>query len=125
MKASDFVAANPNVEHFSTFLGATSSFGRIAVKLRPRSQRKATPEQVKSRNFALRWRASPGSQHFFTNPPLVRIGGQNSRSLYQVTLQAADLPTLYRASADFERRMHDIPGLEDTNERSARSPVPK
>jgi HAE1 family hydrophobic/amphiphilic exporter-1 len=57
----------------------------------------------------------PGAQHFFTNPPLVRIGGQNSRSLYQVTLQAQNLPVLYRSAADFERRMHDIPGLEDIN----------
>jgi HAE1 family hydrophobic/amphiphilic exporter-1 len=113
-KASEFVAKNPNVEHYTTFVGASTSFGRIAIKLKPRSERKATPEQV-IEQLRPQMATIPGSQHFFTNPPLVRIGGQNSRSLYQVTLQAADLSTLYRASADFERRMHDIPGIEDVN----------
>ncbi len=113
-KASEFVAKNPNVEHYTTFVGASTSFGRIAIKLKPRSERKATPEQV-IEQLRPQMATIPGAQHFFTNPPLVRIGGQNSRSLYQVTLQAADLPTLYRASADFERRMHDIPGIEDVN----------
>ena len=114
LKASQFVAKNPNVDHYTTFVGATSSFGRIAIKLKPRSERKATPEQV-IEQLRPQMATIPGAQHFFTNPPLVRIGGQNSRSLYQVTLQAADLPTLYRASTDFERRMHDIAGIEDVN----------
>jgi hydrophobic/amphiphilic exporter-1 (mainly G- bacteria), HAE1 family len=114
LKASEFVAANPNVEHFTSFVGASSSFGRIAVKLKPRSERKATPEQV-IEQLRPQMATIPGAQQFFSNPPLVRIGGQSSRSLYQFTLQAADLPTLYRVAADFERRMRDIPGLQDIN----------
>ena len=114
LKASQYVTANPNIEHFTAFVGASSSFGRIAAKLKPRSERKDTPEQV-IEQLRPQMATIPGAQHFFSNPPLVRIGGQNSRSLYQFTLQAADLPTLYRAAADFEHRMHDIPGLEDIN----------
>ncbi len=114
VKASEFITNNPNVEHFTNFIGATSSFGRISITLKPRSERKATPEEVIAQ-FRPQMATIPGAQHFFTNPPLVRIGGQNSRSLYQFTLQAQDLPTLYRASADFERRMRDIPGIEDVN----------
>ena len=114
LKASEFIAANPNIEHFTAFVGAASSFGRIAAKLKPRSERKLTPEQV-IEQLRPQMATIPGAQHFFSNPPLVRIGGQNSRSLYQFTMQAADLPTLYRSAADFEHRMHDIPGLEDIN----------
>ena len=53
----------------------------------------------------------PGVRTYFQNPPLVRIGGQQSRSLYQYTLQAQDLEELYRSSGDFEKRLRDIPGL--------------
>ena len=114
LKASEFVNANPNVADFTAFVGASSSFGRIGITLKPRSERTATPEEVIAQ-LRPQMATIPGAQHFFTNPPLVRIGGQNSRSLYQFTLQAADLPTLYRASADFELRMHDIPEIEDIN----------
>ena len=57
----------------------------------------------------------PNARQYFTNPPLVRIGGQNGRSLYQFTLQATDLNTLYRAAADFEKHMRQIPGLTDVS----------
>jgi HAE1 family hydrophobic/amphiphilic exporter-1 len=52
---------------------------------------------------------------YLTNPPLVRVGGNNSRSLYQFTLQSPDLSALYSSAADFERRMRALPGLSDVN----------
>jgi hydrophobic/amphiphilic exporter-1 (mainly G- bacteria), HAE1 family len=108
------VAENPNIDHYSTWVSATSNFGRISVRLKPRSERKATPEQVIDQ-LRPKLASLTGAQQFFTNPPLVRIGAQNSRSLYQVTLQAQDLPTLYRSATDFERKLRDVPGLQDVN----------
>jgi HAE1 family hydrophobic/amphiphilic exporter-1 len=108
------VAANPNVEHYSTWVNANSNFGRISVRLKSRSERTATPEQVIEQLRPPLSRLT-GAQQFFTNPPLVRIGAQNSRSLYQVTLQAQDLPTLYRSATDLERKLREVPGLEDVN----------
>jgi len=52
---------------------------------------------------------------YLTNPPLVRIGGNQSRSLYQYTLQSSDLDALYRGTAEFEKRMRALPGLSDVN----------
>ena len=52
---------------------------------------------------------------YYQNPPLVRIGGQQTRSLYQYTLQAQDLNELYRSSQQFEKRLREIPGLMDVN----------
>ncbi len=52
---------------------------------------------------------------YLTNPPLIRIGGQQSRSLYQYTLQAQDLNELYQASEEFEKRLKEVPGLVDVN----------
>jgi HAE1 family hydrophobic/amphiphilic exporter-1 len=59
--------------------------------------------------------AIPGARQYLTNPPLVRIGGYGGRSLYQFTLQAQNLPELYRSAAIFEKRMREIPGLTDVS----------
>jgi HAE1 family hydrophobic/amphiphilic exporter-1 len=59
--------------------------------------------------------AIPGIRTYLQNPPLVRIGGQVSRSLYQYTLQAPEIDVLYRAAGEFETRMRAVPGLTDVN----------
>ena len=56
-----------------------------------------------------------GVRTSFQNPPLIRIGGQQSRSLYQYTLQAQDLNELYAASASLEKQFRDIPELTDVS----------
>ena len=79
-----------------------------------RAERTLTPEQV-IEQLRPKLNAIPGIRTYLQNPPLVRIGGQVSRSLYQYTLQAPDIDELYRAAADFEKRMRDVPGLTDVN----------
>ena len=97
----------------TVFANAPSAISaRINARLKPRSERKLSPEQVIDQ-LRPKLNAIPGARQYLTNPPLVRIGAQNSRSLYQFTLQAADLKTLYRAAADFEKHMRRIPGLTD------------
>jgi HAE1 family hydrophobic/amphiphilic exporter-1 len=46
---------------------------------------------------------------------MIRIGGQQSRSVYQYTLQSQDLHELYRAAGDFEKQLRQIPALVDVN----------
>ena len=113
-KALDITLANPNIEHVTVFANAPSAFGRINARLKPRSERKLSPEQV-IEQLRPKLNAIPGARQYLTNPPLVRIGAQNSRSLYQFTLQAADLNMLYHAAADFEKHMRQIPGLTDVS----------
>ncbi len=108
------VLKNPNVEHVTAFANGPFNFGRIGVRLKPRSVRKATPEQV-IEQIRPQLNAIPGGRQYLTNPPLVRIGAQNSRSLYQFTLQATDLNQLYRAAADFDKHMRQVPGLTDVS----------
>ena len=113
-KALEVLLANPNVEHATVFANATANFGRVNAKLKPRSVRKATPEEV-IEQLRPGLNAIPGARQYLTNPPLVRIGAQNSRSLYQFTLQSTDLDSLYRAADDFEKHMRQIPGLTDVS----------
>jgi HAE1 family hydrophobic/amphiphilic exporter-1 len=46
---------------------------------------------------------------------MVRIGGNQIRTLYQFTLQASDLNLLYSSAAAFEKRLRTVPGLTDVN----------
>ena len=88
--------------------------GRFFIRLNPASERKLTPEQI-IEELRPKLDAVPGIRAFLTNPPMVRIGGNNIRRLYQFTLQSRDLNALYSAAADFEKRMRTLPGLTDVN----------
>jgi len=117
-QVDDVIAQNPNVDAYFSRTGGggnnAGNAGNLQIRLKPRSVRKLTPEQVMDQ---LRPGVNqiPGVKTYFQNPPLVRIGGQQSRSLYQYTLQAQNLEELYKASGDFEKRLRDIPGLIDVS----------
>jgi HAE1 family hydrophobic/amphiphilic exporter-1 len=116
-EAAAVLAAEPNIDAFMSSVGGgggSINAGRLFARLKPLSQRKLTPEQIIER-LRPKLNAIPGMRTYLQNPPLVRIGGQVSRSLYQYTLQAPDMAVLYRASADFEQKMRQVPGLTDVN----------
>jgi HAE1 family hydrophobic/amphiphilic exporter-1 len=119
-KVAEIVASDPNVELLSSFIGGVGggaqslNQGRLFGRLTPRSERKLTPEQVID-GLRPKLAAVPGVRVYLTNPPLVRIGANGVRSLYQFTLQASDTAILYPAAAAFERKMRALPGLVDVN----------
>jgi hydrophobic/amphiphilic exporter-1 (mainly G- bacteria), HAE1 family len=53
----------------------------------------------------------PGIKVFLQNPPAIRIGGQQSKSLYQFTLSSPQIGPLYQYAQEFEQKMKDLPGL--------------
>ena len=111
------LAQDPDIDAFSSSAGGGGgggNAGRVFARLKPRATRTLTPEQIIDR-LRPKLNAIPGIRTYLQNPPLVRIGGQVSRSLYQYTLQAPEIDVLYRAAADFEKRMREIPGLTDVN----------
>ena len=120
--AAKVVEADPNFDGFFSAIsaagggpgGGTGNSGRLQIRLKPRSERKLTPEQI-IEELRPKLAAIPGVRVYLQNPPMIRIGGQQSRSLYQYTLQGQNLDELYRASADFEKRLRDVPGLFDVN----------
>ena len=113
------VAADPDIDAYTSSIGQGGSTtsgnqGRLFLRLKDRAQRLLTPEQIIER-LRPKLNAIPGVRTYLQNPPLVRIGGMSSRSLYQYTLQSPDIAELYKAGADFERRMRAVPGLTDVN----------
>jgi HAE1 family hydrophobic/amphiphilic exporter-1 len=120
-EVAKIVAEDPNVDGFFSAVsaagggpGGSGNTGRLQLRLKPRDQRQLTPEQI-IEELRPKLNAVRGIRTYLQNPPLIRIGGMQSRSLYQYTLQSLDLDQLYKASIDFEKRMKEIPGLSDVN----------
>jgi HAE1 family hydrophobic/amphiphilic exporter-1 len=122
-QAAAVVAADPNIEALISFMGTGGggggfsqpiNQGRLFIRPKSRADRKLTPEQI-IEELRPKLDAIPGMRTYLSNPPLVRIGGFQSRGLYQFTLQSPDLDALYKSAADFEKQMRTVPGLSDVN----------
>jgi len=120
LKAAAVIGADPNVDAYFSLVNAqggpqgTGNSGRLQLRLKPRAQRKLTPEQI-IEELRPKLNRIPGIRTYLQNPPLIRVGGQQTRTVYQYTLQASDLDELYRAAGVFEKRMREVPGLFDVN----------
>jgi HAE1 family hydrophobic/amphiphilic exporter-1 len=111
------VAKDPNVESFFSSVGVggiaqTGNSGRIFMKLKPRSERSLSADEL-IRELRPKLAAIPGIRVSLQNPPVIRVGGRLSRSLYQFTLQSPDAQELYRNAAVFEERLRAIPDFRD------------
>jgi HAE1 family hydrophobic/amphiphilic exporter-1 len=118
-EAAAVIQADPDIEAFASSVGqgggtTSGNQGRFTMRLRPRSVRRSTPEQIIER-LRPKLNALPGIRTYLQNPPLVRIGGFVSRSLYQYTLQGTNIGELYRSADAFEKRVQTVPGLTDVN----------
>ena len=117
--AAEVIGADPDIDGYSSSVGQgagsiSGNQGRFTIRLKPRAVRRSTPEQIIER-LRPKLNAIPGLRTYLQNPPLVRIGGFVSRSLYQYTLQGPDISELYRAADSFEKRVRTVPGLTDVN----------
>jgi len=115
--AAAVLAADPNIAGFSSSVGsgpgsAGGNAGRLFIQLKPRPPRTLTPEQV-IEELRPKLAVLPGIRTYLQVPPLIRIGGQVTRSLYQFTMQSPDLAELYRWGPEMERKLHEVSGLQD------------
>jgi HAE1 family hydrophobic/amphiphilic exporter-1 len=111
------VAEDQNVESFFSSVGVggvalTGNTGRIFIKLKPRADRPFNAEEV-IRDLRPKLTRVPGIRVSLQNPPVIRVGGRLSRSLYQFTLQSPDAQELYRYAAVFEERLKALPDFRD------------
>jgi HAE1 family hydrophobic/amphiphilic exporter-1 len=104
------LARDGNVASYTVNVSGNS--GRVNLDLKPRSERSLTADQV-IEELRPKLAGVPGVRAFLTNPPAIRIGGMQSRSQYQFTLQDSDTAELYRVAPVFERALHGVDGLQD------------
>ncbi|KFI08045.1 efflux RND transporter permease subunit [Massilia sp. BSC265] len=81
----DIVRANPHVKDVTSFTGGGNS-GRMFLVLKPRSERPAMPQVVDELRKATRGIA--GVQVFMSPVQNLQLGGRQSKSRYQYTLQS-------------------------------------
>jgi HAE1 family hydrophobic/amphiphilic exporter-1 len=114
LEINQILLADPNVAYVMSQVGfgrGTMNQGGITVRLKPRAERPQVEQVIQELRPKLA--VVPGMNVFMRNDPPIRIGGIQSKALYQFTLQGADLRTLYQAAKDFQSNMRALPGLVD------------
>jgi HAE1 family hydrophobic/amphiphilic exporter-1 len=124
LQAAEIVMKDPSVAYLVSRVGdgeRSLNQGQLNVRLKPRSERPQVEQVIQ----ALRPKLAvvPGLSVFMRNDPPIRIGGLQSKALYQFTLQDPNTQELYRSGQDFEKKMRELPGLVDvTSDVQIRNP---
>jgi len=108
---------DPNIEAVNAVVGSVDAgsmnMGRVIMRLKPREQRlsaEATIQELRPKLAGI-----PGIKAFLQNPPVIRIGGQITRSQYQYTLQDADTAELFHWAPIMEEKLRHLPGFLDVS----------
>jgi HAE1 family hydrophobic/amphiphilic exporter-1 len=116
---ASIVRDNPNVEALMSTVGGAAAttlggpnFGELVVHLKPRNQRKERVNQI-IEDLRPKIAEVPGMRVYLQNPPTIRIGGQVTKSLYQVSMQSPNRAELYPAAERLQNAMAGIPGVQD------------
>ncbi len=91
--------------------GGSGNEGRLSVYFKPRHDRDGIETVLRRLNGKLTGVA--GVRVFLSNPPVIRIGGRNTKSPYQFTLQSPDIDQLYQYAAVLESKMRELDDLTD------------
>jgi HAE1 family hydrophobic/amphiphilic exporter-1 len=108
------VAKDSNIAGFMSAVGsgsASGNQGRIIMGLKPFGERLSADDIVKELQPKLS--GIPGVNVFMQVPPAIQIGGRQSKSLYQFTMQTPEIAILDTAAQRMEAKMRTLPELQD------------
>ena len=108
---ADIANQDPNVEQAGA-VAPDSNQGFVFMHLKPRSQRKLNVDQVMT-EMRRKMSAVPGIMAFLQNPPPITISGQFTTSVYQMTLQSANLKEIYEWTPQLVAKIRQLPGFLD------------
>jgi HAE1 family hydrophobic/amphiphilic exporter-1 len=113
------VAKDPNVASFMSTVGAggsraTVNNGSLLLVLKPANER-ATPDEIIG-ELRKKFARVPGINAYIQNPPAIQIGGRQSNSQYQYTLQSTDLDALFQWSGKVLSAFQKLPGFLDVTD---------
>jgi HAE1 family hydrophobic/amphiphilic exporter-1 len=117
---AEIARKDPNVEQFMSSCGGFGggggvggpNYGRMFLHLKPRAERELSADEVME-ELRPKLAAVAGVQVYLQNPPVIRIGGQLTKSLYQYTLQGPNIEELYRVAGRLEKEMAAMTMLQD------------
>jgi len=115
-EAAKIIREDPNVAGVMAFMGVsyssvTLNLGRMIVALKPRSER-GTPEQV-IQELRPKLAGIPGFKVYLQNIPIIRIGGQLTKTQYQYTLQDIDTKELFSFVPKLVDAVGKLEGFQD------------
>src|SRR2546426_4525348 len=113
----DLIRTDPNVVGVLSTVGqsdvsAASNSGNILILLKPISQRRKDVDTI-IEDLRPKLASVPGMRIFLRNPPLVQVGGQVTKSPYQLTLQGPERNELYANADALQKKMAALPQLLD------------
>jgi len=117
LAAMKVIAADSNVDGFVSAIGASGSSstlnnGRMFMRLKPLSERKLSADQI-IQELRPKLAQVTGINVFLQNPPLIRVGGQLTKALYQYSLQDTDVNELFHWAPILMNKMSQQPGFQD------------
>jgi hydrophobic/amphiphilic exporter-1 (mainly G- bacteria), HAE1 family len=108
---ADVVKSDPDISDVGAFVPDSNS-GFVFAVLKPRSERTRSVDQV-IESLRPKLFTVPGILTFLQNPPPITVSGQNSTSVYQLTLQSPNLAELYSWAPRLTAAMAKLPGFVD------------
>lgn len=116
---ADIVQKDPNVQGVMSSVGVSGpspavNQGRMNIFLKPRSERKIMVDGVID-GLRKKTTGIPGMNLFMQNAGGIRIGGQQTKALYQVSLSGSDTAVLYDTAKKMEQMLKKAPEMVDVN----------
>ncbi|MGU3493849.1 efflux RND transporter permease subunit [Xanthobacteraceae bacterium A53D] len=111
------VREDPNVAYLTSTAGATgisrtTNTGRLFIALKPKGERELSAFEI-IQDLRRRTQQIPGVNVFFQPVQNINIGGVQSKSQFQYTLQSSDTDALYAAAPRMQQLLAALPGLRD------------
>ena len=113
---AEILVKDPSVAYVLSSIGAgnkTINQGGLNIRLKPRAERPQVDQVINELRPKLA--KVPGITTFLRNDPPIRIGGLQSKALYQFTLQSPNTQELYAAADGFTAKMRTLTGLTDVS----------
>jgi len=111
MAVTNIVMSDPNIRDGGSFVGGGNE-GFFFVRAKPRNQRALSVDQIME-ELRPKLATVPGLMTFLQNPPPITVSGQESISVYQMTLQSANLKEIYPWVPRLVAKMRTLPGFVD------------
>jgi hydrophobic/amphiphilic exporter-1 (mainly G- bacteria), HAE1 family len=118
LAAMKIISADPNIGGVISSIGgsgpgsSTLNNGRMFMSLKDTSQRKLSASQI-IQELRPKFAQIPGLNVYMQNPPLIRVGGMQSKGLYQYSLQDTDVKELFHWAPILTDNLAHQPGFQD------------
>ena len=120
VKAAEIIQSDPDVEGVVSSVGqssggiASTTTGQFTIRLTPKNKRHLNADQV-IQVLSQRLSVIPGLKVYLQNPPMLKIGGVSSASLYQYVIQSVHAEDLLALNDKMLKGLAQLKGITAVN----------